>query len=79
MAMARRVELAEHFITDYGNFSVRGSVNSNAALNRPGPPGGGWAAFAFPIGNRFCVALLYGRAGRVTAQTGGLRPGQLTC
>jgi hypothetical protein len=27
--------------------------------------------------NRFCVGLLYGRAGRLTAQNGGSRPGQL--
>jgi hypothetical protein len=25
---------------------------------------------------RFCMALLYGRAGRLTAENGGFRPGQ---
>ena len=30
----------------------------------------------FPIVNRLCVALLYGRPGRVTVQNGGFRPGQ---
>jgi hypothetical protein len=33
----------------------------------PGPPGGGQAALAFPAVNRVCVAVLYGRAGRLTA------------
>jgi hypothetical protein len=27
--------------------------------------------------NQFSMALLYGRAGRLTAQNGGFRPGQL--
>ena len=26
--------------------------------------------------NRFCMAVLYGRAGRLTCKTGGFRPGQ---
>jgi hypothetical protein len=29
---------------------------------------------AFPTVNRFCTALLYGRAGRLTAPNGGFRP-----
>ena len=32
---------------------------------------------AFPTVNRFCMALLYGRAGRLTAQNGGFRRGQV--
>jgi hypothetical protein len=32
---------------------------------------------AFPIANRFCVALLYGRACRLTAENGGFRRGQV--
>ena len=28
----------------------------------------------FPIANRFCMAFLYGRAGRLTAKNGGFRP-----
>ena len=39
---------------------------------------GGYAPLAFSIGNQFCVAFLYGRAGRLTAQNGGFRPGQHT-
>ena len=40
-------------------------------------PGGGQAPAAFPIVNRFCVALLYGRAaGRLADENGGFRPGQ---
>ena len=39
-------------------------------------PGGGYAAFAFSIGNQFSMALLYGRAGRLTTQNGGCRPAQ---
>jgi hypothetical protein len=31
---------------------------------------------AFYYVNRFCMGLLYGRAGRLTAHFGGLRPGQ---
>ena len=31
----------------------------------------------FPIANQFCTAVLYGCAGRLTAKTGGLRPGQI--
>jgi hypothetical protein len=31
---------------------------------------------AFFIVNLFCMALLYGRASRLTAKNGGLRPGQ---
>ena len=30
---------------------------------------------AFSIVNRFCMAFLCGRAGRLTAKTGGFRPG----
>jgi hypothetical protein len=38
--------------------------------------GGAEATLAFSVGNRFCTALLYGRTGRLTAQNGGVRPGQ---
>ena len=37
---------------------------------------GGEAALAFPYKNPFCMALLHGRAGRLTAENGGFRPGQ---
>ena len=39
----------------------------------PGPPGGGYTPVAFPTVNRFCMALLYGRAGCLTAPNGGSR------
>jgi hypothetical protein len=32
--------------------------------------------FASPTVNQFCVALLYGHAGRLTARNGDFRPGQ---
>ena len=35
---------------------------------------GAQAPLVFPAVNRFCMALLYGRAGRFTAQNGGFRP-----
>ena len=41
----------------------------------PGPPGA-VKRFAFSIVNWVCMALLYRRAGRLTAQNGGFRPGQ---
>jgi hypothetical protein len=44
---------------------------------RPGPRRGGYAALALSIGNLFCMVLLYGRAGRLTAQNGGFWPGQV--
>jgi ATP-dependent RNA helicase DHX37/DHR1 len=34
------------------------------------------APSAFPTVDRFSIALLYGRAGRLTAENGGFRPGQ---
>ena len=40
-------------------------------LHRPGRPGGGHAPSAFPYANRFCTGLLYGRAGRLGAETAG--------
>jgi hypothetical protein len=43
-------------------------------MERSGPSRGCYAPFAFSIGNRFCMALLYGRAGRLTAENGGFRP-----
>jgi hypothetical protein len=36
----------------------------------------GLSELAFPIVNGFCVALLCRRAGRLTAESGGFRPGQ---
>jgi hypothetical protein len=40
------------------------------------PPRGGYAPLAFSYVNRFCMGLLYGRAGRLTAKNGGFRRGQ---
>ena len=45
-------------------------------LNGPGPLTPGYAPSAFPAADRFCMAVLYGRAGRLTAGNGGFRPGQ---
>jgi hypothetical protein len=38
--------------------------------------GGGSAPFAFPDANRFCMALLCGRARRLHTENPGFRPGQ---
>jgi hypothetical protein len=42
----------------------------------PGPPGAVKAASAFPTVNPTCVVFLHGCAGRLTALSGGFRPGQ---
>ena len=42
-----------------------------------GPVGGVNAPSAFPTVNYFCMAFLYGGAGRVAAKNGGSRPGQV--
>ena len=47
----------------------RTAAYAEEARHGPRPPGGGEAPLAFSIANRFCMALLYGRAGRLTAQT----------
>jgi hypothetical protein len=42
-----------------------------------GPPGGAVKrTLAFPTANRFCMARLYGRAGRLTVQNDGFWPWQ---
>ena len=46
--------------------------------SRSGPSRGGSAPLAFPIVTWVSMALLYGRAGRLTAKNGGFRPGQWT-
>ena len=43
--------------------------------SRSGPARGGAAPLAFFTANRFCVARLWWRAGCLTAQSGGFRPG----
>ena len=43
---------------------------------RQGRGGGVLAPVAFSYGDPFCMGLLYGRAGRLTPQNGGFRPGQ---
>jgi hypothetical protein len=45
------------------------------AVDGPGPPRA-FKPFAFPTSNQCCVAFFYGRAGRLTAENGGFRPGQ---
>ena len=44
--------------------------------HRPGRPGAVKRPSRFPYENPFCMGLLYGRAGRLTAKNGGFRPGQ---
>ena len=41
----------------------------------PGPPGASHAPSTFSTVNRFCVAVLYWRAGRLAAENGEFRPG----
>jgi hypothetical protein len=48
----------------------------HAKVDCPGPPGR-LSPLPFFIVNRFCVARSYGRAGRLIANNGGFRPGQL--
>ena len=63
-----------------GLTSRRPTTSSRSPAPRSGPARGGEAPLAFPILNRFCLAFLYGRAGRLRAQNGGSRPGQYaTC
>jgi hypothetical protein len=53
-----------------------------AAYLCPRPPGAfkrPYRSLAFPYENPFCMALLYGRAGRLTTLFGGFRPGQCAC
>ena len=61
------------------NITVSGTTSARSAEKdedgwttavRPRSP------LAFPIVNRFSVAVLYRRAGRLTAKNGGFRPGQ---
>jgi hypothetical protein len=47
-----------------------------AARARPGRFKRPWRPAALPYANRFWMGLLYGRAGRLTAQNGGFRRGQ---
>ena len=43
---------------------------------RAGPSTGRLSGLSVSTVNRFCMALLYGRARRLTAENGGCRPGQ---
>ena len=54
-------------------------LGEDIPMHGPGSPGGGEAPLAFPCVNRFCMGLLYGRAGRLNAKNGGFRRGQSTC
>ena len=60
---------------DGADVTMGGVHPGDVGTRGPGPPG--------PVGdlsvsylNRFCMALLYGRAGRLTAKNGGFRRGQ---
>jgi hypothetical protein len=50
---------------------------ADALRDRFGPLGAVKWPLAFPTVNRFSMALLRGRAGRLTAKNGGFRPGQV--
>ena len=54
---------------------LRGRVRIDGG-GGPGPPGAVKRPSAFPIANRVCMGLLFGRAGRLTYKNGGFRPGQ---
>ena len=58
---------------DRGSGLIQDIVDWRLAV---GPTRSVYAQSAFPIVTRFCMAVLYGRAGRLTLQTGGFRPGQ---
>jgi hypothetical protein len=47
--------------------SARTTTRTATASPPSGPARGGSAAFAFSAVNRFCMAVLHGRAGRLTA------------
>jgi hypothetical protein len=74
------------FWTDLTPFSPQGrrrarrraAVVLPAVLLRSGPTRGGQAPLAFTAGNRFCVAVLCARGGRLTALFGILGFGQWT-
>ena len=76
--MLRRRDTAGRALRD----GLRGARRRDPPLQRgvrpplSGPARGAHAASSFPVANRFCVALSCGRAGRLTAEHGGRRPGQ---
>jgi hypothetical protein len=80
-----RPELAEHgWDADSGRaawVSWLASVRRAITVERlcgvgAGRPGAVKRPWRFSYVNRFSMALLYGRAGRLTAENGGFRPGQ---
>jgi hypothetical protein len=56
--------------------AVRARVPGHEPRHGPGPPKAVKHPHRSPQLNRFCMAALYGRAGRLTAKNGGFRPGQ---
>ena len=54
----------------------RPEARGEAQRQPSGPARGGYAPLAFPTVDLLSMELLYGRAGRLTAKNGGLRPGQ---
>jgi hypothetical protein len=66
---------------DFCDSDLNPSKQGARVLNCPRPPGAvkrPWRSSAFCCENTFCMGLLYGRAGCLTALFGGSRPGQ-TC
>ena len=73
--MQIKIEMAE---PKWSLVAVQGGreARRQAAKSRPGPARGGYAPLVFLPVNQFSMAMLYGRARRITAKTGGFRPGQ---
>ena len=53
------------------------STGSPDSVFGPRPARRGYARFACFTVDQFCIAVLYGRTGRLTVKTGDSRPGQL--
>jgi hypothetical protein len=68
--------MTEDLRPDFGSDELQEQKDMMARQHGPGPPGGVQTTFAFCIVNPICMALLHGRAGRLTAHNGGFRPGQ---
>jgi hypothetical protein len=55
---------------------IQMSGHEQRSFGRSGPARGAYAPLAFSIVNVLSIAVLYGRAGRLTPRNGGFRPGQ---
>ena len=52
-------------------------IEARSHFGLSAPPGAFKRPLAFSYENPFCMGILYGRAGRLTVENGGFRPGQL--